>query len=106
MILDKLVEKKNLFIYIDQRKSRLWVAAQELDKMLRDPEISSTKKKALMRGQMKLRGRHRELKYLRGILAGGRLKIEAKKMWLQNFEDGLIGDNRRIDLSKRLQTCT
>ncbi len=91
MILDRLVEKKDLFIYIDQRILRLSLAGQKLGEMLRDPEVSNKQKKGLMRGQMKLHGRNRELRYLKRILGGGKLRSISKEMWKLNFEDGLIG---------------
>ncbi len=90
MILDRLVEKKDLMIYIDQRIMRLWLAGRETSAKLRDPEVSPKVKKSLMRGQQKLRGRHTELKYLKKILAEGRLRNKAKEMWKINFKEGLI----------------
>lgn len=90
VLLESLIEKKNMYIYVDQRISRLWVASKNIGARLRDPEVSNKQKKALMRGQQKLRGRYKELKHLKAVLAEGRLKSEAKRMWLQNFDDGLI----------------
>ncbi len=90
VILEALIEKKNLFIYIDQRIIRLWVAGREIGSLLQDPTVSPKRKKALMRGQMKLRGRHTELRRLRSILSEGRLKSESKRMWAQNFKEGLV----------------
>jgi len=92
VLLEALVEKKDLYIYVDQRINRLWVAAQGIGDTLRDPSVSPKRKKALMRGQQKLRGRYKELRRLKAVLTQGQLKKVSKEMWLQNFKEGLIED--------------
>jgi len=95
VLLESLIEKKNMYIYIDQRILRLWVSAQEIDERLRDPNVSHKKKKALMRGQQKLQGRYMELNSLKATLTQGQLKKKSKEMWLRNFNDGLIGETAK-----------
>ena len=95
VLLESLIEKKNMYIYIDQRTLRLWVSAQEIDEQLRDPTVSPKKKKELMRGQQKLQGRYMELNRLKATLAQGQLKKNSKEMWLRNFKEGLIGETAK-----------
>ena len=97
VLLESLIEKKNMYIYIDQRTLRLWASAQEIDEQLRDPAVSPKKKKALMRGQQKLQGRQMELNRLKATLAQGQLKKNSKEMWLRNFKEGLIGEIANVE---------
>lgn len=84
MILDKLVEKKDLLIYTEQRITKLKVNASELNKKLQDPDVSKAEKKRIMRGKRKVTGRIRELKTLRYVISNGILRKKAKEYWDDN----------------------
>jgi len=85
MILDKLVEKKDVLIYADQRIIRLKVNIIEINEKLRDPTTSINDKKTLMRGKTKIIGRIRELRTLRYVISNGILKKKAKDYWANNW---------------------
>lgn len=71
-ILDQLVEKKDLFAYIEARTQDLLIQQTKIDCL---PEH----KREFVR--RKLVGRIDELNHLRIVLASGRLKDQAKHHW-------------------------
>lgn len=85
MILDKLVEKKDLLIYAEQRIISLKRNASELNEILQDPNVSRAEKKALMRGKSKIIGRIKELTTLRFVISNGVLRKKAKGYWDDNW---------------------
>jgi len=87
MILDKLVEKKDLLIYADQRIIRLRLNGEEISQKLRNPDVSNKEKKVLMRGQRQIAGRIKELKTLRYVLSNGLLRKKAKEYWDTNYRE-------------------
>jgi len=87
MILDKLVEKKDLLIYADQRIIRLRLNGKEMSQKLRDPNVSNNEKKILMRGRKQIAGRIKELKTLRYVLSSGLLRKKAKEYWDTNYRE-------------------
>jgi len=95
VILDKLMEKKDLMIYADQRIIRLKMNASELNEKLKNPKISNKEKKILMRGKNKIVGRIKELVTLRYVVSNGILREKAKEYWDNNYRDlhGLEEDN-------------
>jgi len=87
MILDRLVEKKDIMIYADQRIIRLKINANELNEKLRNSNISNKEKKVLMRGKNKIIGRIKELATLRYVISNGILREKAKEYWDNNYRD-------------------
>lgn len=94
MILDKLVEKKDIFIYIDHRIIRLRDNVLEINRNLRNPDVNNKRKKILFRGKIQVIGRIKELTTLKGVLSEGKLKKKAKEYWDNNYRSGLmVNDN-------------
>lgn len=87
MILDKLVEKKDLLIYAEQRIITLKMGASKLNERLQDPDVSRAEKKKLMNGKRKIIGRIRELGTLRYVISNGILKKKAKGYWSSNHQN-------------------
>jgi len=87
MILDKLIEKKDLLIYAKQRIIRLRINSAELNEKLLDPNVSRSEKKRIMQGKRKIAGRIRELKTLRGVISSGILRNKAKEYWKKNWQE-------------------
>ena len=85
MILDKLIEKKDLLIYAEQRIIKLKENAGELNARLQDPDVSRAEKKTLMKGKAKIVGRIKELATLRFVISNGVLKEKAKGYWADNW---------------------
>jgi hypothetical protein len=81
VILDKLVEKKDIQVYINLRAINLWRNYATHKRLLRNPEISSKRKQKIQRGAHKLLGRIHELRYLNHVLNGSSFKKEGKKLW-------------------------
>lgn len=95
MILDKLVEKKDLLIYAEQRITILKSNFVKLNEKLRDPNVSRAEKKRIMQGKGKITGRIRELGTLRYVISNGILRKKAKEYWHSNWEElhSLDGSN-------------
>lgn len=87
MILDKLMEKKDILIYAGQRITKLKLNSKELNEKLRDPDISRAEKKRIMRGKQKIAGRIRELGTLRYVISNGILREKAKEYWDNNYRE-------------------
>lgn len=87
MILDRLVEKKDLLIYAEQRIITLKMNASKLNERLQDPDVSSAEKKKLMKGKRKIVGRIRELGTLRYVISNGILRKKAKEYWNNNHQN-------------------
>lgn len=87
MILDKLVEKKDLLIYADQRITRLKLNSEELNEKLRNPDVSRLEKKRIMKGKLKIAGRIKELGTLRYVISNGILRKKAKEYWDNNWRE-------------------
>jgi hypothetical protein len=81
MILDQLMEKKDLMIYIDCRIKHLNKLKKRIDKF---PERQRHKIK------MKFEGRMKELKQLKRVISNNKLKDKAKRYWQEAAEDGEI----------------
>jgi len=73
MILDELIEKKDILIYIDMRSK---VLDQEIKKEL-EITIPKNREKILQRYV----GRKKELKLLRGVVHDGNVKEQGKVYW-------------------------
>jgi hypothetical protein len=71
-ILDQLVEKKDIFAYIEARTQDLLIQQTKIDSL---PEY----KREFVK--QKLAGRIAELDHLRIVLSSGRLKDQAKHHW-------------------------
>jgi len=76
MILDKLLEKKDLLAYIEERITLL--RREEA----RAVEMAIDRKKGIYRA--KFAGRRMELRALRNAVNAGRVKITSKRMWQEN----------------------
>ena len=87
MILDRLVEKKDLLIYAEQRIIRLKLNSKELNEKLRDPAVSRAEKKRIMSGKKKVAGRIKELGTLRFVISNGVLRKKAKEYWDTNYRE-------------------
>jgi len=87
MILDKLVEKKDILIYAEQRIITLRTSVSKLNERLQDPDISRAEKKKLMNGKRKVIGRIRELGTLRYVISNGILRKKAKEYWSTNHQN-------------------
>lgn len=92
MILDKLVEKKDLLIYAEQRIIRLKLNSAELNKKLIDPDASTAEKKRTMKGKLRIAGRIKELTTLRYVISNGVLRKKAKEYWSYNWREVHSGD--------------
>ena len=79
MILDKLMEKKDLHIYC---RFRIIELETQRDKVIACfiPNMSKNKKKALNKQIMLIRGRIRELKRIKGFSLNNDLKKNNKRM--------------------------
>ena len=71
-ILDKLLEKKDIFAYVEARTQDLLIQQTKIDRL---PEH----KRELTK--QKLAGRIAELDHLRIVVASGRLKDQSKHHW-------------------------
>jgi hypothetical protein len=79
MILDKLMEKKDLAIYCRFRIIELESIRDRRVAQI-TPEMSKNKKKAINKDIMLIRGRIRELKRIKGMALGNQLKKDNKRM--------------------------
>ena len=73
-ILDKLMEKKDLRAYIEFRLENLQKEQVELPEKITEPEKQEPAIK-------QVKGRIKELKRLRMLLEGGKLKAASKEEW-------------------------
>jgi len=87
MILDRLVEKKDLLIYAGQRIITLRTSISKLNERLQDPAVSGAEKKKLMNGKRKIIGRIRELGTLRYVISNGILRKKVKEYWSTNHQN-------------------
>lgn len=83
MILDQLLEKKDLYIYLKYRIFELQKAEIALVRDLK-ADKSLTSAKRLQHAIFRLKGGMRELKRIKACLETGRLKNESKRMWRPN----------------------
>ena len=82
-ILDLLMEKKDIYIYIDCR-----IAYLEYRKLI---EIKHQKPKKRELINERFNGRIRELKLLKKLIKSGLMKYESKKLWKYRKKDGSLG---------------
>lgn len=81
MILDQLLEKKDVLAYVHARTLDLLIQQSKIDKL---PES----KRELTK--QKLAGRIAELDHLRIVVASGRLKNQSKHHWKNVHRDGEV----------------
>jgi len=81
MILEQLMEKKDMLIYIDCRIKHLERMVKGINKF---PERQRHKIK------MRFEGRMKELQQLKSVLSTNKLKKHAKKYWQEVAENGTI----------------
>ena len=74
MILDKLIEKKDLYIYIDLRTIELEEQIKKIPVSVKDPRKRELAKRQLI-------GRLKELRRIRTLLNQNILKEECKELW-------------------------
>jgi len=96
MILDQLVEKKDLYIYLKYRILELQKAEADLFVAIKEDE-SLNKTKKLQHAVLRLKGSIRELRRLKASLETGRLKEECKRMWRPDDEMGEEGRHQDSD---------
>lgn len=75
-ILDKLIEKKDLMIYIDMRVLEL--------KIRRYEDVKKGNPSCRERAMIKLGGRIEELAHLKQVVHGNKLKIKSLELWEKN----------------------
>lgn len=81
MILDKLLEKKDVLIYAKLRKEYLILEIQDIATNFDNPNLSRKKKKHYNRIIARHGGRIRELDLLIKTVNGGRVKHISRLMW-------------------------
>jgi len=94
MILDKLIEKKDLELYCIFRIEELKIEKKKIEIQLADNTLLASKKKTLQRAKLKICGRITEIKKLRSNLIGGHIKRESKRMWKKVVDDEILVHGR------------
>ena len=86
MILDQLIEKKDLLAYIEYRSNRLVKSVDRVVKRLPPKKRDKARRRLLARAE--------ELDHLRKVINRGSLKVESKGHYyaLKHMEEGEHGD--------------
>ena len=96
MLLEQLIEKKDLYIYLKYRILELQKAEKTLfEEIKQDKSLNKTKR--LQHAVLRLKGSMRELRRLKASLETGRLKEECKRMWRPDDEVGEEGRHQDSD---------